>query len=70
MIESDCKESDEKSGTIGYIPVNPDKYIARDGTYWIPHNTNVPGRFVTRNVWRQSSGPTSFTYHNVNASFL
>ncbi|GFW30262.1 hypothetical protein TNCV_3850331 [Trichonephila clavipes] len=30
--------------------VNPDIYIAMDGTEWIPHNSNVPGKFATRNA--------------------
>ncbi|GFU35718.1 hypothetical protein TNCV_1203921 [Trichonephila clavipes] len=29
--------------------------------------SNVPGRFATRNVLRQSSGPTSFVKHNCKA---
>ncbi|GFX25468.1 hypothetical protein TNCV_1998691 [Trichonephila clavipes] len=29
------------------IPVNPDIYVVRDDTDWIPHITNVPGRFMT-----------------------
>ncbi|GFW43161.1 uncharacterized protein TNCV_1349251 [Trichonephila clavipes] len=68
--ESDGEESEESADTIDNISVNPDIYVARDGTKWIPHNSNVPDRFVTRNVLRQSSGPTSFTKHNVNVSFL
>ncbi|GFX87409.1 uncharacterized protein TNCV_3369781 [Trichonephila clavipes] len=59
LNESDCEESKEKN-IIDYIPVNPDRYIATDGTEGIPHNSNVPGRFATRNVLQQSSGPTSF----------
>ncbi|GFX15236.1 hypothetical protein TNCV_2709411 [Trichonephila clavipes] len=27
---------------------------------WIPHNSNIPGRFVTRKVLLQSSGSTNF----------
>ncbi|GFX34657.1 hypothetical protein TNCV_4464091 [Trichonephila clavipes] len=34
--------------------VNPDIYVAKDGTESIPHNSNVPGRFVTRNILRQA----------------
>ncbi|GFW19157.1 uncharacterized protein TNCV_254841 [Trichonephila clavipes] len=70
LNQSDCKESEEKTDIIDYIPVNTDIYIARDGTEWIPHNSNVLGRFVTRNVLQQSSGLSSFAKHNVNVSFL
>ncbi|GFW92849.1 uncharacterized protein TNCV_1736421 [Trichonephila clavipes] len=70
LSESDCKEYKEKTNIIDYIPVNPDIYIARDDTEGIPHNSNAPGRFATRNVLQQSSGPTSFAKHNVNISFL
>ncbi|GFT56171.1 hypothetical protein TNCV_129701 [Trichonephila clavipes] len=33
---------------------------ARDDIEWIPHNSNVTGKFDTRNALRQRSGPTSF----------
>ncbi|GFW90195.1 transposable element Tcb1 transposase [Trichonephila clavipes] len=36
----DCEESDESVDIIDYIPVNPDIYIARDGTEWIAHNSS------------------------------
>ncbi|GFX82284.1 hypothetical protein TNCV_972961 [Trichonephila clavipes] len=67
---------DENDNLLGEISdnekdgVSPDVYIARDGTEWIPHNSNVPGRFVARNNLRQCSGPTSFVEHNINVSFL
>ncbi|GFW28674.1 uncharacterized protein TNCV_3713891 [Trichonephila clavipes] len=70
LSESDCKESEENTDIIDYIPVDADIYISRDSTEWIPRNSNVPGRFVTRNVLRQSSGSTSFAKNNVNVSFL
>ncbi|GFS95505.1 hypothetical protein TNCV_814551 [Trichonephila clavipes] len=47
LSESDCDESEEKTDVINYVPVNPDIYIARFGTEWIPHNSNVPGRSAT-----------------------
>ncbi|GFV69754.1 uncharacterized protein TNCV_1349071 [Trichonephila clavipes] len=50
LSESDCEESEEKRDIIDYILINPDIYITRDGPEWISHNSNVPGRFVTRNV--------------------
>ncbi|GFT97856.1 uncharacterized protein TNCV_2167661 [Trichonephila clavipes] len=67
LNESDCEESTESVEEIDNIPVNPDIHVARDGTECIPHNSNVPGNFATRNVLRQSSGPTNFAKHNVNA---
>ncbi|GFX92124.1 uncharacterized protein TNCV_1740441 [Trichonephila clavipes] len=70
LSESDCKESEQSADVIDNIPENPDKYVARDCIEWIPHNGNVPGRFATRNVLRQSSGPTRFRKHNINVSFL
>ncbi|GFX18765.1 uncharacterized protein TNCV_3019231 [Trichonephila clavipes] len=66
LNESYCEESEESADEIGNIPVNPDVYVARNGIEWVPQNSNVPGRFVTLNVLRQSSGPTSFAKHNVN----
>ncbi|GFW80766.1 hypothetical protein TNCV_348691 [Trichonephila clavipes] len=48
MSESDCEESKESVDVIDNIPVRHD--IARVDTEWISHNSNVPGRFVTRNV--------------------
>ncbi|GFV80973.1 hypothetical protein TNCV_2269571 [Trichonephila clavipes] len=56
-----------KCSVTDNCPVNPNTYVARDGIEWIPHNSNVPGRFATRNVLRQSSGPTSFAKHNINS---
>ncbi|GFY21033.1 hypothetical protein TNCV_3990771 [Trichonephila clavipes] len=53
LSESNCEESEESEDVI---PVNPDIDVSRDGTEWIPHNCNVPGRLVTRNGLRQSSG--------------
>ncbi|GFW18394.1 uncharacterized protein TNCV_1184221 [Trichonephila clavipes] len=70
LNESNCEESEESADVIDIIPINPDIYASRDGTEWIPHNSNVPGRFVTRNVLRQRSVQTSFAKHNVNVSFL
>ncbi|GFV03748.1 uncharacterized protein TNCV_1876961 [Trichonephila clavipes] len=64
------EESEKSADVTDNIPVNPDKYITKEGTEWIPHNSNVPGRFATRNVLRQNSGPTSFMRHNVYVSFL
>ncbi|GFT04952.1 uncharacterized protein TNCV_4744891 [Trichonephila clavipes] len=70
LNESDCGEPSESADVIDNIPVNPDVYVARDGTDRISHNNNVPRRFVTRNVLRPSSDPTSFAEDNVNVSFL
>ncbi|GFV87685.1 uncharacterized protein TNCV_779691 [Trichonephila clavipes] len=66
LSESDCEESEESADEIDNIPVNPDAYIVRYGSEWISH---VPGKFVTRNVLRQSSGLASFTKHYLNVSF-
>ncbi|GFW28445.1 uncharacterized protein TNCV_4641101 [Trichonephila clavipes] len=66
MGKSACKESEKSADEVNNIPVNPDIYVTRDGTECISHNSNVPGRFSTRSVLRQSSGPTSFEKHNVN----
>ncbi|GFU79954.1 uncharacterized protein TNCV_578341 [Trichonephila clavipes] len=70
LSESDCEKSKESADEIDNIPANPDIYVARDGPECIPHNGSVHGRFVTRNVLRQSSGPTSFAKHNDNVTFL
>ncbi|GFT86805.1 uncharacterized protein TNCV_4163841 [Trichonephila clavipes] len=71
LSESDCEETEECStDVIDNILVNPDIHVARDGTEWIPHNSNVPGRFATRNALRQSSGPTSFAKDNVKVHFF
>ncbi|GFV30281.1 hypothetical protein TNCV_97561 [Trichonephila clavipes] len=55
LSEIDPEESEgRKSDVIDNIPVNPDIYLARDDTEWIPPNINVPGRFATRNLLRQN----------------
>ncbi|GFV05840.1 hypothetical protein TNCV_5035791 [Trichonephila clavipes] len=61
LSEMYCKESDL---------VNPEIYFVRDGKEWVSHSSNIPGRFVIRNVLRQSNGSTSFTKHNVTVSAL
>ncbi|GFX07045.1 uncharacterized protein TNCV_1556481 [Trichonephila clavipes] len=66
----DCEEFEESADVIDNISVNPDIYVVRDDKEWIPHYSNVPGRFVTPDALRQSSGSTSFAKHNVNARFL
>ncbi|GFX33130.1 transposable element Tc3 transposase [Trichonephila clavipes] len=48
LNKSDCEESEESANVIDNIPVNPDTYVSRDGTEWIPHNSNVSGRFATK----------------------
>ncbi|GFX61297.1 hypothetical protein TNCV_1171361 [Trichonephila clavipes] len=53
LNERDCEESEESADVIDNILVNPDIFATRDGKVWILHNTNLPGRFATRNVWRQ-----------------
>ncbi|GFX02012.1 uncharacterized protein TNCV_372011 [Trichonephila clavipes] len=68
LHESDCDESDESADEIDNIPVNPNIYVTRNGTEWILHHSNFPGRFATQNALRQSSGPTSFRKHNTNVS--
>ncbi|GFV75239.1 uncharacterized protein TNCV_295541 [Trichonephila clavipes] len=65
-----CDQSEERANVSDDIPVNPDMHVFRDGTEWIRHNSNVPGKFATRNVLPQSSGPAGFGKHNVNVSFL
>ncbi|GFW51696.1 HTH_Tnp_Tc3_2 domain-containing protein [Trichonephila clavipes] len=62
LNESDCEEYEESADVIDYIPVHPDMHVSRDDTEWKPHNSEVTGRFVTRNVLRQSCGPTSCKY--------
>ncbi|GFT89195.1 uncharacterized protein TNCV_3085711 [Trichonephila clavipes] len=52
LSESDCEESEESADVIDNIPVISDSYVTRD---WILHNSNVPGRFVTRNDLRQNN---------------
>ncbi|GFX74957.1 uncharacterized protein TNCV_1845291 [Trichonephila clavipes] len=47
LSESESKESADE---IDNISVNTDIYVTRNGTEWIPHNSNVPGRFATPNV--------------------
>ncbi|GFW85881.1 uncharacterized protein TNCV_1623251 [Trichonephila clavipes] len=70
LSESDCEETEEKTDIIDAIPVNSEIYIAKVSIEWIPYNSNVPERFATRNVLRQSSGTTSFAKHNININFL
>ncbi|GFW69926.1 hypothetical protein TNCV_1403791 [Trichonephila clavipes] len=50
LNENNCEESEKIADVIDNIPVNSDIHIARDGTDWIPHNSNVPGRFAPRTV--------------------
>ncbi|GFW86149.1 hypothetical protein TNCV_1969571 [Trichonephila clavipes] len=59
LNESDCEESEESANVVDNISVNPSIYVVADGS-------NVPDIFVTRNILRQSSGPTSFAKHHVN----
>ncbi|GFV02512.1 hypothetical protein TNCV_3438271 [Trichonephila clavipes] len=54
LYERDCEESEESADVNDNIPVNPDIYVARDGTEWIPHTSNDSVRFANRNVLRQS----------------
>ncbi|GFU05446.1 hypothetical protein TNCV_3290931 [Trichonephila clavipes] len=63
LSESDCDESEESSVVIHNIPVNLDIYATSDGTESLPNNSNVCGRFATRNILLQSSCPTRFTKH-------
>ncbi|GFT82886.1 hypothetical protein TNCV_4434351 [Trichonephila clavipes] len=56
--ESDGQKSEESADVSDNISLNSDIYVARDGTDWIMHISNVTGRFATRNVLQQSSGPT------------
>ncbi|GFX20491.1 hypothetical protein TNCV_3488481 [Trichonephila clavipes] len=51
LRKSDCEESEKSAEITDNIPVNPDIYITRDGTEWIPHSSIVSGRFMTRNVF-------------------
>ncbi|GFS59397.1 hypothetical protein TNCV_3725441 [Trichonephila clavipes] len=60
LSENDCEETAE-TDEINTIPVTPEIYVAKDGTESIPHSSNVPGRFVTRNILLQIIGSTSFT---------
>ncbi|GFV97320.1 uncharacterized protein TNCV_2038301 [Trichonephila clavipes] len=41
LSKSDSEESVERADEIDNIQVNPDIYIARDDTEWIPNNNNV-----------------------------
>ncbi|GFV59160.1 uncharacterized protein TNCV_2339011 [Trichonephila clavipes] len=68
--KSDCEESEETADVIDNTPVNPDTYVTRDGTECVPHNSTVPDIFATRNVLRESIGPTSFAKHNGNVRFF
>ncbi|GFY30246.1 hypothetical protein TNCV_4064971 [Trichonephila clavipes] len=43
LSESNCEEFEESADIIDKNPVNPDIYIATDGTEWILHNGNIPG---------------------------
>ncbi|GFT09315.1 hypothetical protein TNCV_5062001 [Trichonephila clavipes] len=49
LSKNDCKESEGSADEIDNLPVNPDIYVARNVTR-ILHNSNVPGRFASRNV--------------------
>ncbi|GFW72251.1 hypothetical protein TNCV_702881 [Trichonephila clavipes] len=46
--ESDCEKSEKSADVIDNIPVKPDIYVAKDGAEWIPHNSNAPSRFATK----------------------
>ncbi|GFT99751.1 hypothetical protein TNCV_1141231 [Trichonephila clavipes] len=46
--ESYCEESEESACIIDNISINSDIHIAREGTEWIQHNSNVPDRFATK----------------------
>ncbi|GFU68776.1 hypothetical protein TNCV_4400541 [Trichonephila clavipes] len=46
LNESACAESEEGADVIDNIPVSHHICVARDGTEWIPNNSNVPGRFA------------------------
>ncbi|GFT05597.1 hypothetical protein TNCV_1044661 [Trichonephila clavipes] len=48
LSESGCEESEESVNVIDNIPVNPDIYVSKDDTEWIPYNNKAPGRFVTK----------------------
>ncbi|GFX76175.1 uncharacterized protein TNCV_2144791 [Trichonephila clavipes] len=67
---SDCEESEESADVIDNIPVNPDIYVARDIIEWIPRNSNVPGRFVTRNEFCDNAVVQQASQNNVNISFF
>ncbi|GFS91932.1 uncharacterized protein TNCV_1931081 [Trichonephila clavipes] len=70
LNESDCEEFEVNADVIDNIPVNADIYVTRDDTDWIPHNSNVPGRFTPINVLQPSSIPTRFAKNNVNRQFF
>ncbi|GFU16504.1 DUF4817 domain-containing protein [Trichonephila clavipes] len=40
LSESNREESEESADEINNIPVNPDIYVVRNATKWIPHNSN------------------------------
>ncbi|GFT36191.1 hypothetical protein TNCV_4778271 [Trichonephila clavipes] len=42
-------EDEERTNPNDNISVNPGVYVSRDGTEWIQHNGNVPGRFTIGN---------------------
>ncbi|GFW84952.1 uncharacterized protein TNCV_682401 [Trichonephila clavipes] len=65
LNESNCEESEERADVIDSISVCPDIYVTKDASEWIPHDNNIPDKFATRNVLRQSNDPTSFAKHNV-----
>ncbi|GFV29014.1 hypothetical protein TNCV_749691 [Trichonephila clavipes] len=48
LSKVDCKESEESADLIDNIPLKPDIYVAKDDKECIPHNSNVPGRFATK----------------------
>ncbi|GFW13853.1 uncharacterized protein TNCV_2097341 [Trichonephila clavipes] len=48
LNENDYEESEESADVIDNIPVNSDRYVARASIEWIPHKSNVPGRFTTK----------------------
>ncbi|GFT72277.1 hypothetical protein TNCV_1801511 [Trichonephila clavipes] len=50
LSESDYEESEVSADVIDRVPENSDIYVARDGTELIPLNSDVPGRFQTRNA--------------------
>ncbi|GFV66264.1 uncharacterized protein TNCV_2736781 [Trichonephila clavipes] len=50
VSKSDCEESEASADEIDKISVNLDIYVSRDDTERIPHKSNVPGRFASRNA--------------------
>ncbi|GFW22584.1 hypothetical protein TNCV_1478811 [Trichonephila clavipes] len=73
LSESDYGESEEKADVIDNIPVNPDIYVVREGTEWIPHNQRRSYHRISRindTGPPSNRGPNMCNYSTANKAFI